>query len=91
MAVPFNATGLWPSANFGDAPKYASGTRGSVSISATDRAALDDPKLEAASSDTAYIPREGAEQSSAASNATLAANQGASVVASGGAAVQKRE
>ena len=40
---------------------------------------------------TAYIPGEGAVQSSAVSNATLAANQGASVVASGGAAVQKRE
>ena len=62
-----------------------------LSISATDRASLDDPKLEASSPDTAYIPGEGAVQSSAVSNATLAANQGASVVASGGAAVQKRE
>jgi hypothetical protein len=40
MAVPFNATGLWPSANFGDAPKYASGTRGNVSIAAADRDVL---------------------------------------------------
>jgi hypothetical protein len=40
MAVPFNATGLWPSANFGDAPKYAGGTRGKVSMSAGDRGVL---------------------------------------------------
>ncbi len=40
MAVPFNATGLWPSANFGDAPKFASGVRGQVSVSASDRDVL---------------------------------------------------
>ena len=37
MAIPYNATGLWPSANFGDAPKYASGVRGEVRISRSDR------------------------------------------------------
>ncbi len=37
MAIPYNATGLWPSANYGDAPKYASGVRGQVDISASDR------------------------------------------------------
>ena len=36
MAIPFNATGLWPSANFGDAPKYARGVQGGVFISAGD-------------------------------------------------------
>jgi hypothetical protein len=40
MAIPFNATGLWPSANFGDAPKYASGACGEVAVSGTDRAVL---------------------------------------------------
>ncbi len=40
MPVPYNATGLWPSANFGDAPKYASGVRGAVSVSAADRDTL---------------------------------------------------
>lgn len=40
MAIPFNATGLWPSANFGDAPKYASGVRGQVSVSPADRDVL---------------------------------------------------
>jgi hypothetical protein len=40
MAIPYNATGLWPSANFGDAPKYASGVKGAVSISPADRAVL---------------------------------------------------
>jgi hypothetical protein len=40
MAIPFNATGLWPSANFGDAPKYASGARGKVSVAAADRDVL---------------------------------------------------
>ncbi len=42
MAVPFNATGLWPSANYGDAPKYASGVRGQVGISPRDRDILRD-------------------------------------------------
>ena len=36
MAIPYNATGLWPSANFGDAPKYASGVRGQVTVSRAD-------------------------------------------------------
>jgi hypothetical protein len=36
MAVPFNATGLWPSANFGDAPRYASARPGERGISARD-------------------------------------------------------
>jgi len=40
MAIPYNATGLWPSANFGDAPKYACGVRGEVRIGAADRARL---------------------------------------------------
>jgi hypothetical protein len=40
MAIPFNATGLWPSANFGDAPKYASGKRGAVTIDQKDREIL---------------------------------------------------
>lgn len=40
MAIPYNATGLWPSANFGDAPKYASGVRGEVRILAADRQRL---------------------------------------------------
>lgn len=42
MAIPFNATGLWPSANYGDAPKYASGTRGKVLVSPEDRDILRD-------------------------------------------------
>jgi len=37
MAIPFNATGLWPSANYGDAPKYASGVRGKVFVDPEDR------------------------------------------------------
>ena len=37
MAIPYNATGLWPSANFGDAPKYASGVRGEVRVTPSDR------------------------------------------------------
>jgi hypothetical protein len=37
MPIPFNATGLWPSANFGDAPKYASGVRGEVVVAPVDR------------------------------------------------------
>lgn len=37
MAVPFNATGLWPSANYGEAPKYACGTPGQVFVSQSDR------------------------------------------------------
>jgi hypothetical protein len=40
MAVPYNATGLWPSANYGDAPRYASGVRGEVRISRGDRGLL---------------------------------------------------
>jgi hypothetical protein len=40
MAVPDNATGLWPSANFGDAPKYSSGVKGQVRVSREDRAVL---------------------------------------------------
>jgi hypothetical protein len=36
MAIPFNATGPWPSANFGDAPKYARGIKGGVFISPGD-------------------------------------------------------
>ncbi|HEY9593325.1 MAG TPA: hypothetical protein VHE79_02550 [Spirochaetia bacterium] len=40
MAIPFNATGLWPSANFGDAPKYSSGIHGAVVVNAGDRAVL---------------------------------------------------
>jgi hypothetical protein len=40
MPVPYNATGLWPSANFGEAPRYASGVRGEVAIASADRAVL---------------------------------------------------
>jgi hypothetical protein len=40
MAIPYNATGLWPSANFGDAPKYASGVRSEVRILPADRQRL---------------------------------------------------
>jgi hypothetical protein len=40
MAVPYNATGAWPSANYGDAPKYASGREGEVWVSRTDRERL---------------------------------------------------
>jgi hypothetical protein len=37
MSIPFNATGLWPSANFGDAPKFVSGVRGAVVVTPGDR------------------------------------------------------
>jgi hypothetical protein len=37
MPIPFNATGLWPSANYGDAPKYVSGVRGKVIVEPNDR------------------------------------------------------
>ncbi len=40
MALPFNATGLWPSANFGDAPKFACGAAGNVFISHADKDVL---------------------------------------------------
>jgi hypothetical protein len=40
MAIPYNATGVWPSANYGDAPKYASGVRGEVRISRGDSGLL---------------------------------------------------
>jgi hypothetical protein len=40
MPVPYNATGLWPSANFGEAPRYASGVHGEVAIASADRAVL---------------------------------------------------
>jgi hypothetical protein len=40
MAVPFNATGLWPSANFGEAPRYSSGARGEAAIGPADRSIL---------------------------------------------------
>ncbi len=40
MAVPYNATGVWPSANYGDAPKYASGSLGEVRVSRRDREKL---------------------------------------------------
>jgi hypothetical protein len=40
MPVPYNATGLWPSANFGEAPKYSSGVRGEVWVSRRDRERL---------------------------------------------------
>ncbi len=66
-------------------------TGNALSISAADRAALDDPKLEAASSDSAYVPSGGTKQSSAASDAALAGEPGTPVAASGGAAVPKGE
>ena len=34
MAVPYNATGLWPSANLGDAPRYAAGVKNAVAVTA---------------------------------------------------------
>jgi hypothetical protein len=37
VSVPYNATGAWPSANFGEAPKYCSGVLGEVRITAPDR------------------------------------------------------
>jgi hypothetical protein len=40
VSVPYNATGAWPSANFGEAPKYCSGVRGEVHIEAPDREVL---------------------------------------------------
>ena len=40
MAIPYNATGLWPSANYGEAPRYASGIAGKVSVSRKDRERL---------------------------------------------------
>lgn len=40
MSLPNNATGLWPSANFGDAPKYCAGVPGEVFISRADRETL---------------------------------------------------
>jgi hypothetical protein len=30
VSVTYNATGAWPSANFGEAPKYCSGVRREV-------------------------------------------------------------
>ncbi len=40
MPIPYNATGLWPSANYGDSPKYASGAAGEVKVSRKDREKL---------------------------------------------------
>jgi len=40
MAVPYNATGLWPTSDFGAAPKYARGTKGEVFVSSGDTAIL---------------------------------------------------
>jgi len=40
VSAPNNATGLWPSANFGDAPKYSAGIQGQVFVSASDREIL---------------------------------------------------
>ena len=40
MAIPYNATGLWPSANYGEAPKYSSGAAERVFISREDRDVL---------------------------------------------------
>ena len=61
-----------------------------LSLPATDRAALDDPKLEASSPDDAYVPRGGAEARfrSATSSAEPRTRPGR---ASGGAAVRRRE
>jgi len=56
-------------------------------ISATDRAALDDPKFVADSVENAYVPGGGANQSSAASGTALAQQQVAPE--SGGVAVEK--
>ena len=48
-------------------------TRELLPISAADRAALNDPKLEAGTPDDAYIPGESRTHRAAASGATLAA------------------
>jgi len=40
MSLPFNATGLWPSANFGEAPRFATGTKGKVKINPEDQKIL---------------------------------------------------
>ena len=40
MPIPYNATGLWPSANYGEAPKYANGVRGEVQVARKDRERL---------------------------------------------------
>ena len=40
MAVPFNATGLWPSASFGRTPAFAAGESGAVRIDLADRTVL---------------------------------------------------
>jgi hypothetical protein len=36
MAVPYNATGLWPTSDFGAAPRYAQGAKGEVFVSPSD-------------------------------------------------------
>jgi len=40
MPAPNNATGLWPSANFGDAPRYCAGVPDQVLVSRPDREIL---------------------------------------------------
>jgi cytochrome c oxidase cbb3-type subunit 2 len=64
-------------------------TGNALPISATDRAALDDPKLEAASWDKAYVPRGDMKQSSAPSGTTLAGELEPPAAPRGGAAAPK--
>jgi hypothetical protein len=40
MSIPNNATGLWPSANFGDAPRNCAGVPGQMFVSRSDREIL---------------------------------------------------
>jgi hypothetical protein len=40
MAVPYNATGLWPTSDFGAAPKYARGASGEVFVTPEDTGIL---------------------------------------------------
>jgi cytochrome c oxidase cbb3-type subunit I/II len=66
-------------------------TREPLSISAADRAAINDPKLEADSPDKAYAPGGGATRGAAASNTTVAERERAPLPANGGAVLQGRE
>jgi hypothetical protein len=56
VSVPYNATGAWPSANFGEAPKYCSGVRGEVRMGSADREIL--RRLAAKVRELASRPRE---------------------------------
>ena len=66
-------------------------TREPLSISAADRAALNDPKLEADSPDKAYAPGGRATHGAAASNTTLAERERAPLPANDGGVPQRKE